>query len=331
MKFGIKSLAATCAAVSTACFLSASMVQAQTSSSTWPDKPVRIVVPFPPGGSTDAIGRMLAAELSKELGQNVLVENRGGANGNIGSAVVAKAEPDGYTLLISGVGSNAISYGIYSKIPYQDSDFAHISLLATGPNVLVVNPEFPARTFDEFVAEVKAKPGQYSHASSSSGSSGHLSMEMLKARAGLDIVHVPYKGGAAAITDMIGGRVEAMFLNQDTLLPQVQSGKLRALAVTSTARNPAYPDIPTVAESGYPGFVAQSWFGLSAPAGTPSAVINRLHQATVNALASPEIRQKLEAVGFVVVGSTPAELLAFITSEIKNWGEAARLSGVKMD
>jgi len=268
------------------------------------------------------------AELSKELGQNVLVENRGGANGNIGSNIVAKSEPDGYTLLISGVGSNAISYGIYSKIPYQDSDFAHISLLATGPNVLVVNPDFPARTFDEFVTQVKARPGTYTHASSSSGSSGHLSMEMLKARAGLDIVHVPYKGGAAAITDMIGGRVEAMFLNQDTLLPQVRSGKLRALAVTSTQRNPAYPDIPTVAESGYPGFVAQSWFGLSAPAGTPPAVITRLHQATVKALASADIRQKLETVGFVVVGSTPAELSAFIASEIKNWGDAARLLSV---
>jgi len=147
----------------------------------------------------------------------------------------------------------------------------------------------------------------------------------------MDIVHVPYKGGAAAITDMIGGRVEAMFLNQDTLLPQVQSGKLRALAVTSTERNPAYPDIPTVAESGYPGFVAQSWFGLSAPAGTPAAVVERLHQATVKALAAPDIRQKLEGVGFVVVGSTPAELSAFIAAEIKNWGDAARLSGVQMD
>jgi len=335
MKFGITSriispMAACAAAI---CLLAAPLAQAQTAqaSANWPDKPVRIVVPFPPGGSTDAIGRMLAAELSKELGQNVLVENRGGANGNIGSAVVAKADPDGYTLLISGVGSNAISYGLYSKIPYQDSDFSHISLLATGPNVLVVNPDFPARTFAEFVEVVKANPGKYSHASSSSGSSGHLSMEMLKARAGLDIIHVPYKGGAAAITDMIGGRVEAMFLNQDTLLPQVRSGKLRALAVTSTQRNPAYPDIPTVAESGYPGFVAQSWFGLSAPAGTPPAVINRLHAATVRALAAPDIRQKLEAVGFVVVGSTPAELSAFIQSEISNWGEAARLSGVKMD
>jgi len=337
--FGIHPLAAACAVTGLLTMLMAPpLAQAQTASnttsnatSTWPDKPVRIVVPFPPGGSTDAIGRMLAAELSKELGQNVLVENRGGANGNIGSNVVAKSDADGYTLLISGVGSNAISYGIYSKIPYKDSDFAHISLLATGPNVLVVNMDFPARTFDEFIKQVKANPGKYTHASSSSGSSGHLSMEMLKARAGLDIVHAPYKGGAAAITDMIGGRVEAMFLNQDTLLPQVRSGKLRALAVTSTARNPAYPDIPTVSEAGYPGFVAQSWFGLSAPAGTPVAVINRLHQATVNALASPEIRQKLESVGFVVVGSTPAELSAFISSEIKNWGEAARLSGVQMD
>ncbi|MNX71697.1 Tripartite tricarboxylate transporter family receptor [compost metagenome] len=297
----------------------------------WPTKPVKLVVPFPAGGSTDSVGRLLAAELSKELGQSVIVENKGGANGNIGSDVVAKAEPDGYTLLLSGVGSNAISYAIYQNMPYRNSDFAHISLLATGPNVLVANMDFPGKTFADFIKLARENPGKYTHASSGSGSSGHLAMEMLKQDAKIDLVHVPYKGGAAAITDMIGGRVSVMFLNQDTLLPQVTSGKLRALAVASAKRNPAYPDTPTVAESGYPGFSAESWFGLSAPAKTPPAVIQRLNQATVKALSSPDIRQKLESVGFVVVGDDPKSFSAFVDNEISKWGKAAKASGARMD
>lgn len=297
----------------------------------WPTKPVRLVVPFPAGGSTDAVGRLLAAEMAKDLGQNVIVENRGGANGNIGSDNVAKSDPDGYTLLLSGVGSNAINYSIYKSMPYSDKDFRHISLLAKGPNVMVVNPEFPAKTLDEFVKLAKADPGKYTHASSGSGSSGHLAMEMFKQAAGIDLLHVPYKGGAAAITDTIGGRASALFLNQDNLLPQVQSGKLRALAVASEKRNPAYPDTPTVAESGYPGFAAESWFGLSAPAGTPDAAVERLHKATVKALSNPELRQKLESVGFVIVASNPQEFSEFVSSEIDKWGNAAKASGATLD
>lgn len=297
----------------------------------YPDKPVRLIVPFPPGGSTDAVGRLLAAELGKDLGQTVIVENRGGANGNIGSDAVAKSAPDGYTLLLSGVGSNAISYALYQSMPYQDSDFVHISLLATGPNVLVANNDFPAKTFADFIKLAKENPGKYTHASSANGSSGHLAMEMLKQAAGIDLVHVPYKGGAAAITDTIGGRVNVLFLNQDNLLPQVQAGKVRALAVASAKRNPAYPDVPTIAESGYPGFAAESWFGLSAPKGTPAPVVDRLHKATVKALAQPELKSKLEAVGFVVVGNDPQAFSQFVSAEIDKWGKAARASGARMD
>lgn len=297
----------------------------------WPSRPVKLVVPFPPGGSTDAVGRMLAAGLSKELGQTVIVENKGGANGNIGSDAVAKAEPDGHTLLLSGVGSNAINYALYQSMPYRDADFSHISLLATGPNVLVANPEFPARTFAELIKLARENPGKYTHASSGNGSSGHLAMEMLKQAAKIDLMHVPYKGGAAAITDTIAGRVSVLFLNQDNLLPQVQAGKLRALAVASAKRNPAYPDTPTIAESGYPGFAAESWFGLSAPARTPPAVLERLHQATVKALADPATRQKLESVGFVVVGNDPKAFSAFVGNEIAKWGAAAKASGARMD
>lgn len=297
----------------------------------WPTKPVRLVVPFPAGGSTDAVGRLLAAELAKDLGQNVIVENKGGANGNIGSDAVAKSEADGYTLLLSGVGSNAINYSIYKTMPYSNADFKHVSLLAKGPNVLVANPEFPAKTFEEFIKLAKESPGKYTHASSGSGSSGHLAMEMLKQAAGIDLLHVPYKGGAAAITDTIGGRVSVLFLNQDNLLPQVKGEKLRALAVASEERNPAYPDTPTIAESGYPGFAAESWFGVSAPAGTPDAVVDRLHQATVKALNSPEMREKLESVGFVIVANNPKEFDAFVSAEIDKWGKAAKASGATLD
>jgi tripartite-type tricarboxylate transporter receptor subunit TctC len=299
--------------------------------SAWPAKTVKIVVPFPPGGSTDAIGRMLANELGKQFGQTVIVENKGGANGNIGSDYVAKAAPDGYTLLISGVGSNAINYALYRGMPYADKDFAHISLLATGPNVLVANPAFPARTFAEFLALAKANPGKYAHASSGSGSSGHLSMEMIKQAGGLQLTHVPYKGGGAAITDVIGGQVSLLFINQDNALPQVKAGKLRALAVTSAERNPAYPGVPTVAESGFPGFSAVSWFGLAAPAGTPKDVIAKLHDAAVKALHVPEVRERLQAVGFVIVGNTPEQNAAFVHDEIVKWGKAVKASGAQPD
>ena len=297
----------------------------------WPSKPIKIVVPFSAGGSTDNVGRLLSIELGKLLNQTVIVENKGGANGNIGADQVAKSAPDGYTLLLSGVGSNSINYSLYSKMPFADKDFAHISLLATGPNVLAVNPEFPAKTFKEFITLAKANPGKYANASSGSGSSGHLAMEMVKQVAGIDVLHVPYKGGAAAITDVIGGQIPMLFINQDNALPQVQSGKLRALAVASLERNPVYPDTPTIAESGYPGFSAVSWFGLSAPAGTPKDVIQKLHEATVKALNMPEVKSRLQAVGFVVVANSPAQFSEFVNNEIAKWGKAAKASGAKLD
>lgn len=297
----------------------------------WPTKPIRLVVPFPTGGSTDAIGRLLAADLSKQFGQTVIVENKGGANGNIGSDFVAKAPADGYTLLVSGVGSNAVNYSVYSKMPFADKDFAHVTLLATGPNVLAVHPDFPAKTVADLVALAKANPGKYSHASSGSGSSGHLAMEMLKQAANIQMTHVPYKGGGPAITDVIGGQVPMLFINQDNALPQVKAGKLRALAVTSLARNPVYPDTPTVAESGFPGFSAVSWFGVSAPAGTPKEIVAKLQEASVKALASPEIRERLQSQGFVVVGNTPDQFSAFVRDEIAKWGKAAKASGATLD
>jgi len=299
--------------------------------SDWPSKPIRLIVPFPPGGSTDMVGRLIGNLLSERLGQTVVVENRGGASGTIGSSVAAKADPDGYTLLLSGVGSHAIGYSLYPAMGYTDDDFAHISLLATGPNVLVVNPEFEAETFKDFLRVVKENPGKYTYASSGSGSSGHLSMELLKQQGDLDIMHIPFKGGAAAVTAVIGNQVNALVLNQDNVLPHVRAGKVRALAVTSAERNPAYPDIPTVAESGFPDYSANSFFGLSAPAGTPQPIIDRLHRETVEALNDPELRQKLEQVGFVVVGNTPDEFSKFLKDEIEKWSATVKASGAKMD
>jgi tripartite-type tricarboxylate transporter receptor subunit TctC len=297
----------------------------------WPSKTIKLVVPFPPGGSTDAIGRQLAQELTKSLGQQVIVENKGGANGNIGSDFVAKAAPDGYTLLASGVGSNAINYSLYRSMPFADKDFAHVCLLATGPNVLVVNPEFPAKTFAEFIALAKASPGKYAHASSGNGSSGHLAMKMLELASGISLVHVPYKGGGPAIMDTIAGQVPILFINQDNALPQVQAGKLRALAVASVERNPAYPTVPTVAESGFPGFSAVSWFGLSAPAGTPKDVIQKLNEATAKAMNSAEMKQRLQAQGFVVVAGTAQQFSDFVQAEIAKWSKAAQVSGAQVD
>ncbi len=297
----------------------------------WPNKPIKLIVPFPPGGSTDAIGRQLGQELSRLLGQPVLVENKGGANGNIGADYVAKSAPDGYTFLISGVGSNAINYSLYRTLPFADRDFAHISLLTIGPNVLVANPDFPAKTFAEFIALAKANPGKYSHASSGSGSSGHLAMKMLEAAAGISLVHVPYKGGGPAMTDTIAGQVPLLFINQDNALPQVQAGKVRALAVTSLERNPAYPEVPTIAESGYPGFSAVSWFGLSAPAGTPKEIIQKMNEAAVKAMNASELKQRQQAQGFVVVANSPAQFAEFVQNEIAKWSGAAKASGAQID
>src|SRR5690625_2949410 len=235
----------------------------------YPEKTIKIVVPFPPGGSTDTIGRLLAAELGELLTQSVVVENRGGANGMIGSDYVARSKPDGYTLLLSGIGSNAINYSIYPNISYQDDDFQHIALLATGPNVIAVNPSFPAQDVEGFIKVIKENSGKYSYASAGVGSSGNLSMELFKQKIGLDLVHVPYQGNGPAITDTIAGEVPVIVLNNDAALPHVKSGGLRALAVTSGERNPAFEGVPALREIGLDELDVSSWFGLSAPKDTP--------------------------------------------------------------
>lgn len=298
----------------------------------FPDgKPINLVVPFPAGGGTDFIGRLLAAEMGKALQTTVVVENKGGANSNIGTAYVAQARPDGHTLLVSGVGI-ATNQGLYSKLPYKLDQLDQVAILAFGSDVLVTSPTFPAKTFAEFVALVRKDPGKYSYASSGNGTTGHLGMEMLKQRAKLDLMHVPYNGGSAAINDVLAGRVDVLFVNQDTALPHVRAGKLRALAIGSAQRNPTYPDTPTVAESGYPGFSSEYWFGLSAPAGLPQPVFQQLFEATRTAMQSAAIQEKLGAVGLVIPTLTDRkQYVSLVDAEVKKWGEVVRESGARID
>lgn len=298
----------------------------------WPSKPITYIVPFPPGGTSDLTARLIGQEIGKGLGQPVVVENRAGANGNIGSAAVAKAPPDGYTLLLSGVGSNAINHGLYPKLPYDSrKDFAHVTILTRGPNVLVANAGFPAKSMREFVELVKASPDKYNYASSGNGSSGHMAMELLKMTAGLQVDHIPYKGGAPALTDVIAGQVPFMFVNQDVVIPHIKAGKLHPLGVASLERLAIMPEVPTIAEQGFPGFEAVSWNAMSAPAGTPRPIIERLHAEVVRALRSPAVTERLVSNGFIPGGGSPEETAEFIGAEIEKWSAVAKRSGAKVD
>ena len=309
--------------------LTAAMPALAQSADNYPNRPVKMVVPFPAGGSTDVIGRLAAEEMGKQLKQPMVIDNRGGAGGSIGSDQVARAAGDGYTLLVSGIGSNAIIHGFQSPKPsYQESDFVHISQLAAGPNVLVVHPSFPAKTFAEFITWVKANPGKFSYGQVTS-SSGHLTTEYLKQVAKLDMVGIPYKGGGPALQDVLANQIPGMFTNQDVVLPHVKSGTLRALAVTSLERNPQYPDVPTVAESGYPGFSAVSWFGVSAPKATPAPVVAKLQAAAQKAMTQPAIKAKLESSGFVVVASDTAAFTQFVADEGARWKQVIETAGIK--
>lgn len=297
----------------------------------YPSKAVKIIVPFPAGGTSDIMGRLIGEELGKQLKQPFVVDNKGGAGGAIGTDQAAKAPADGYTLLLSGIGSNAVIHGFSSPKPnYTEADFVHISQLAAGPNVLVVHPSFPAQNFKEFIAWVKANPGKFSYGQVNA-SSGHLTTEYLKQTAGLDMVGISYRGGAPALNDVLANQIPGMFTNQDAVLPHVKAGKLRALVVTSPERNPLYPDVPTVSESGYPGFSAVSWTGLSAPKGTPKAIIDKLEAAMVKAFGEPAARNKLEGNGFVVVASKSADYTKFVNSEVQRWGKVIQTGSLKAE
>jgi tripartite-type tricarboxylate transporter receptor subunit TctC len=295
----------------------------------YPAKPVTIIVPFPAGGTSDIMGRLIADELGKEFKQPFIVENKGGAGGVIGTGQAARAKPDGYTLLLSGIGSNAIVHGMTPKPDYDSNrDFIHISQLNAGPNVLVVNPKFPAKNLKEFVDYAKANPGKVNFAVTF-GASGHLAMELLKHKAGINLTGIPYRGGAPGLMAVLGNEVDTMFVNQDAVLPHVNAGTLRALAVASSERNPLFPTVPTVAEQGYPGFQAVSWAGLSAPAGTPQPIVDKLEKAMHKVFSQPAARAKLESTGFVVVNSSSKDYTKFVRDETELWSQLIKDANIK--
>ncbi len=298
----------------------------------YPSRPVRIVVPFPAGGTTDILARALAQNLSERLGQSFVVDNRPGAGGNIGAELVAKSPPDGYTLLMGTVGTHAINASLYKSMPFDHvKDFAPVVLVAGVPNVLEVNPALPVHSVAELIAYGKANPGKLNFASSGSGTSIHLSGELFKVMTGVSMQHVPYKGSAPALQDLVGGQVQLMFDNLPSSLAMIKAGKLRPLAVTSTTRAAALPDVPTVAEAGVPGFEASSWFGLLAPAGTPPDVVAKLNAAANAWLASPDARDKLLAQGAIAAGGTPEDFAKHIAAETAKWAKVVQASGAKVE
>jgi tripartite-type tricarboxylate transporter receptor subunit TctC len=297
----------------------------------FPTKAIRIVVPFPPGGATDAAARLVAVKMAEHWGQPVLVDNRAGAGGNVGSELVAKSPADGYTLVMGVTGSHAINTSLYSKMPYDPvADFVAISQVAVVPNVLVVHPSVPAKNLAELMALAKKEPGKLNYASLGNGTAAHLGMEMLKSEAGVDITHVPYKGSAPAVSDLLAGQVQMMVDGLPSALPHVKAGKLRAIALTSLHRAPSLPDLPTIAET-YPGFYADAWSGLFAPKGTPQPVVDKLSAEVQRILKLPEVREKLAALGAEPVGSTQAEFAAHVKKEIDKWAKVVKTSGAKVD
>nr|WP_297350651.1 tripartite tricarboxylate transporter substrate binding protein [uncultured Caldimonas sp.] len=308
-----------------------------TAQSTWPSKPVRIVVPFAPGGTTDILARALAPELSKAFGQQFIVDNKPGAGGNLGAADVARAQADGHTLLMGTVGTHGINQSLYPKLPYDPiKDFAPITLVAGVPNVLVINPgkaeAYKIGSVPDLIRYARANPGKLNMASSGNGTSIHLAGELFKSMTGTYMVHFPYRGSGPALMDLVGGTMDVMFDNLPSAMAQIKAGKLKALAVTSATRSAALPDVPTIAEAGpLKGYEASSWFGLLAPAGTPPEVVNRLQQETAKALSSPELKARLEAQGAIPGGNTPAEFAKMIDAETKKWAQVVKASGAKVD
>jgi len=303
-----------------------------TCAQTYPTKPVRILVPFPPGGPADALARLVGDRLSQAFGQPFVVENKPGAGGNIGMEQGAKAAPDGYTLTLAPTGNLTIAPSLYSKLPYDPAkDYAPITVIASVPNVLIVNPGVPAKSLAELIALAKAKPGTLNYASPGNGSGPHLAGELLKSMAGIDIVHVPFNGVGPATTAVLAGDVQLFFAQSSAALPHVKTGKVVALGVASPRRIAAAPDLPTIAESGLPGFEVTSWYALVAPAGTPPVIVDRLHAEIAKALAAPDVREKIATLGAEPVGNTPAEFAAMQRTEAARWAKLAREANIRAD
>ena len=298
----------------------------------YPTRPIQFIVPFPPGGGNDTVARAIAQQASPALGQPIVVDNRPGAGGIIGADAAAKAAPDGHTIFLGGVATHAVNPHLHPKLSYDPiKDFAPITLVASAPSVLVVHPSVPARTIADFAAYARANPGKLNYASNGNGSSSHMAAVLYETNAGVKMTHVPYKGVGPALTDLMSGRIELMFNSIVAILPHIQAGKLRALAVTSKSRSSLLPDVPSIAESGWPAYEAGSWYGILAPAGTPPAIIDRLHREIVKSLKEPEVQKRLAGEGAEVIGSTPQEFAAHIRSELARMGQAIKAAGIKLE
>jgi len=304
---------------------------AHAAAQAYPTKPIRLIVPFAAGGPMDIMSRALGERLTANLGQQVVVDNRGGAGGGIGAEIVARSAADGYTLLTGHIGTHAINVSLYPRLGYDPvKDFSPISLIATLPLGLFVNVSVPAKSVGDLVALAKAKPGQINFASAGSGGPTHMAGEMFKAMAGIDIVHVPYKGNAAALADLIAGRVQMMFSNLLTATPHVKAGKLRAIAISTAKRSPQAPDLPTIAESGVAGYDLTPWYGIFAPAGTPRAIVIKLNREIDGILTAPELKERFRTQGVDLVTSTPEAFAALIRKEIPKWREVVKKSGARV-
>jgi tripartite-type tricarboxylate transporter receptor subunit TctC len=298
----------------------------------YPTKPVRMIVPFPAGGATDIVGRLIAQKLAEGWGQQVIVDNRGGAGGTIGSDVAAKSPPDGYTMLLGTSSTHAVAPSLYSKLPYDPvRDFSPVTLAATATILLAVHPSVPAQNVKELIALAKRQPNALSFASSGNGGISHLIGEQFKSAAGIQMLHVPYKGDTPALVDLVGGQVHLMFGTAVSFLPYVSAGRLRALAVTNPKRSPIVPNVPTIAESGLPGFEALQWFGVFVPAGTPRDIVSRLHADIVKSLKLADVRERLISLGAEVVGNAPDQFAAFQKADSVKWAKIVKESGAKVD
>jgi tripartite-type tricarboxylate transporter receptor subunit TctC len=308
----------------------AALLGAAAQAQDWPTKPLRLVVPFAPGGTSSIVARAVAAEMEKGLGQPIVVDNKPGGGGNVAMQDVARAEPDGYTLIIGHIGTLAVNPFMFEKLPFDTNrDFAAVSLLAKVPNIFVVHADVPARDLREFVALAKREPGKLYYGSAGNGSAGHLAFEYLKLTAGIDLVHVPYKGTGPNLIDLVAGRTQATSAGTPPLLPHVKAGKLRVIAVGGAQRLSVLPDVATVAEQGYPGFETTQWYGLNAPARTPAAIVDRLAAEAAKAAKQPSVAERFAVDNAEAVGSSPREYAEFIAREQVRWGEVVRKAGIK--